>query len=65
MGLTALEAGAALLPLSATLLALALSATAVAARIGLRNAMTGGMVLIALGSAILGAAVARGAGWLS
>jgi MFS family permease len=60
LGLTALEAGAALLPLSATLLALALSATAVAARIGLRNAMAGGMVLIALGSAILGAAVARG-----
>src|SRR5207244_93057 len=45
LGLTALEAGASLLPLSAALLALALSASAVAARLGLRNAMTGGMAL--------------------
>src|SRR4029453_12427394 len=47
LDLTALEAGAALLPLSAALLALALSASAVAARLGLRHAMTGGMALIA------------------
>jgi MFS family permease len=60
LGLTALEAGAALLPLSAALLALALSASAVAARIGLRNAMTGGMALIAIASAMIGAAAAEG-----
>ena len=54
LGLTALEAGASLLPLSAALLALALSASAVAARVGLRNAMTGGMALIAIASAIIG-----------
>jgi MFS family permease len=60
LGLTALEAGALLLPLSAALLALALSASAVAARAGLRNAMTGGMVLIAIASAVIGAAVAAG-----
>jgi len=59
--LTALEAGAALLPLSAALLALALSATAVAARIGLRNAMTGGMALIVIACTVIGWAVA-GAG---
>jgi len=59
LGLTALEAGAALLPLSAALLALALSASAVAARLGLRHAMTGGMALIALASAVIGAAVAE------
>jgi MFS family permease len=53
LGLTALEAGASLLPLSAALLALALSASAVATRTGLRNAMTGGMALIAIGSAII------------
>jgi MFS family permease len=60
LGLTALEAGAALLPLSAALLALALSASAVAARVGLRQAMTGGMALIAIASAIIGAAIAEG-----
>ena len=60
LGLTALEAGASLLPLSAALLALALSASAVAARIGLRNAMTGGMALIAIASAVIGVAVAGG-----
>jgi MFS family permease len=60
LGLSALEAGAALLPLSAALLALALSASAVAARIGLRNAMTGGMALIAIACAMVGAAVAGG-----
>src|SRR5262249_18587312 len=60
LDVTALEAGAALLPLSAALLALALSASAVAARVGLRHAMTGGMALIAIASAVIGAAVAEG-----
>jgi len=60
LGLTALEAGAALLPLSAALLALALSASAVAARLGLRNAMTGGMALIAIASGIIGVATVGG-----
>jgi MFS family permease len=60
LGFTPLEAGASLLPLSVALLALAISASAVAARAGLRNAMTGGMTLITLGSAILAAAVAGG-----
>ena len=60
LGLTALEAGAWLLPLSAALLALALSASAVAGRVGARNAMTGGMALIVIASAIIGAAVADG-----
>ena len=48
-----------LLPLSAALLALAVSASVVAARIGLRNAMMGGMALIAIASAIIGAAIAE------
>ena len=65
LGLTALEAGASLLPLSAALLALALSASAVATRVGLRNAMTGGMVLIAIASAIIGVAVASGGGMIA
>jgi MFS family permease len=60
LDLTALEAGAALLPLSAALLALALSAAAVAARLGLRNAMTAGMALVAIASAVIGVAVAGG-----
>jgi MFS family permease len=60
LGLTALEAGASLLPLSAALLALAVLASAVAARVGLRNAMTGGMALIAIASAIIGVAIAGG-----
>jgi predicted MFS family arabinose efflux permease len=54
---TALEAGASLLPLSAALLALALSASAVVARIGVRNAMTGGMALIVIASGIIGVAI--------
>jgi MFS family permease len=58
--LTALEAGALLLPLSGALLALALSASAVAARIGLGNAMTAGMALIVIASAVIGAAVTAG-----
>ena len=60
LGLTALEAGAFLVPLSVALLALALSASAVAARVGLRNAMTGGMGLIVIASAVIAAAVALG-----
>ena len=60
LGLTALEAGASLLPLSAALLALALSASAVAARVGLRNAMTGGMALIAIASAVIAVASCGG-----
>src|SRR5437868_5812684 len=60
LDLTALEAGAALLPLSVALLALALSASAVAGRVGLRNAMTAGMALVALASAIIGVAIAGG-----
>ena len=65
LGLTPLQAGALLLPLGAALLALALSASAVAARIGLRNAMTGGSALIAIGSAIIGLATAQGGTALS
>src|SRR5262249_49143602 len=60
LGLTALEAGAALLPLSAALLGLAVSAAALTARVGLRNAMTGGTALIAIASAIIGVAVSGG-----
>ena len=60
LGLTALEAGASLLPLSAALLALALSASAVATRVGLRNAMTGGMALIAAAGVMIGLAVSGG-----
>ncbi|HEY7689917.1 MAG TPA: MFS transporter, partial [Dongiaceae bacterium] len=60
LGLTALEAGASLLPLSAALLALALSASAVAQRVGPRNAMMGGMALIAIASAIIGLAITGG-----
>jgi MFS family permease len=60
LGLTALEAGASLLPLSAALLVLALMASAVVARVGLRNAMTGGMALIVIACAIVGVAVSGG-----
>ena len=60
LGLTALQAGTSLLPLSAALLALALSASAVAARVGLRNTMTGGMALIAIACAAIGVAIAGG-----
>jgi MFS family permease len=60
LGLTALEAGVSLAPLGAALLALALLASAVVARIGLRNAMTGGMALVAVASALVGAAVSGG-----
>lgn len=60
LDLTALAAGALLLPLSAALLALALSASAVAAKFGLRNAMTVGMALIVIASAIIGIAITQG-----
>jgi MFS family permease len=60
LGLTALQAGAALLPLSATLLVLALSVSTVTARIGLRRVMMGCMGLIVIASAIIGI-VASGA----
>ena len=60
LGLTSLEAGASPLPLSAALLALAVLASAVVARVGLRNAMAGGMALIAIASAIIGVAIADG-----
>jgi hypothetical protein len=60
LGLTALQAGTSLLPLSAALLALALSASAVAAWVGLRNTMTGGMALIAIACAAIGVAIAGG-----
>jgi predicted MFS family arabinose efflux permease len=60
LGLTPLEAGAALLPLSAALLALALSASSVTARLGPRNAMIGGMALIVIASAIIGVAISGG-----
>jgi MFS family permease len=59
-GFTALEAGASLLPLSGVLLAIALSASAIAARIGLRYAMAAGMVLLAIASAIVAVAVEQG-----
>jgi fucose permease len=58
--LTALQAGASLLPLSVALLALALCASTAAARVGLRNAMTGGMALTAIACAVIGAAIAGG-----
>jgi MFS family permease len=60
LGLTPLEAGASLLPLSIALLALALLAPAVAARIGMRNAMSGGMFLIAIACAVVGVAASGG-----
>ena len=60
LGLTALQAGALLLPLSAALLALALSSSAVAGGVGIRNAMTGGMALIAIASAVIGLFIVEG-----
>jgi MFS family permease len=60
LGLTALEAGVSLMPLSVTLLAFALLSSAVAARIGLREAMTGGMALLAIASAIVAVSTAEG-----
>jgi Na+/melibiose symporter-like transporter len=60
LGLTSLEAGGFLVPLSLALLALALSASALAARVGTRNAITGGMMLIAIACAITAVAVSGG-----
>ena len=56
LGLTALQSGAALLPLSTALFALALSVSVVTARVGLRGAMMGCMGLIVIASAIIGIA---------
>ena len=56
LGLTALQSGAALLPLSTALFALALSVSVVTARVGLRAAMMGCMGLIVIASAIIGIA---------
>ncbi len=60
LGYTPLEAGAALLPLSATLLAVALSASRVGARIGLRLALAAGMGLVAIASGIIATGIAGG-----
>jgi MFS family permease len=60
LGLTSLEAGLLLLPLGLALLTLALSASAVAARMGLRSAVTAGMVLVVLACAGTATAVASG-----
>ncbi|MCB4767268.1 MFS transporter [Ancylobacter sp. Lp-2] len=60
LGLTSSEAGALLLPLGASLLALALSASALSARMSLRKAITGGMAAIVPACALAGAAVAMG-----
>jgi MFS family permease len=60
LGLTPVEAGASLLPLCVALLALALSASTVTARVGLRAAITAGMVLVVIGSATLAGAAASG-----
>jgi hypothetical protein len=60
LGLTPLEAGASLLPLSVSLLALALLASRVVARAGLGAAITGGMALVAIACALVGAAISGG-----
>ena len=60
LSLTALEAGIALLPLSVSLLAIALSASTIAEKIGLRTAISGGMGLIPIASALIGSSVAGG-----
>ena len=63
---TPLDAGTALLPLSAALLAVAMSAPAIAARTGLRTAMTVATTLIVAGSAVIFLAVSGfGSGVLS
>jgi len=56
LGLSALEAGASLVPLCVTLLAAAMTASAIAARVGLRAAVTMGMALVVLGCATIGVA---------
>jgi MFS family permease len=60
LGLTALQAGVSLLPLSAALLVLSLSASAVARRFGTRKAITGGMALVAIASGVIGVGVTGG-----
>jgi hypothetical protein len=60
LGYTPLGAGAALLPLSATLLAVALSATRVVARVGLRVALAFGMGLVVIASGIIAGGIAGG-----
>ncbi len=60
LDINAIQAGLLLVPLSTALLALALSASAIAARVGLRSAMTGGMTLLAIGSVLVGVAVDGG-----
>jgi hypothetical protein len=57
LGYTPLEAGAALLPLSASLLAFALSAPRIVARVGLRLALAGGMGSVAIAAGIAGGGV--------
>src|SRR5262249_45572320 len=59
-GLTALQAGALLLPLSVALLALSLSASALAKRVGPRSAMTCGMAFVVIASGVIGLSVAGG-----
>lgn len=54
LGLTPLGAGTVLLPLSWAQLVLALSASAVAARVGIRNAVRGGMTLVVAGTILIG-----------
>ena len=56
LGLSALEAGASLLPLCITLLVAAISASAIAARVGFRATATMGMALVVLGCATIGVA---------
>ena len=60
LGYTPLEAGAALLPLSASLLAFALSAPRIVARVGLRLALAGGMGSVAIASGTIAAGIAGG-----
>ena len=58
LDLTALEAGALLLPLGLALLALALSSSGLSGAVGMRKAMMGGAAMIVLACAILWAAAA-------
>lgn len=58
--LSALESGAALVPLSVSMLVVSLSASAMAKRVGTGTVMMCGMALIAIASAIIGFAIAKG-----
>ena len=60
LDVNAIQAGLLLVPLGVALLALALSASAIAARLGQRSAMTAGMALLAIGNAMVGAAITGG-----